>query len=59
VGIAWPSICRRGAPFERNDPNLWSTGLHRNSRKGGERREPPTLAGRNLEKFKGSPSRSV
>ena len=22
-GIAWPSICRRGAPLERNDPDLW------------------------------------
>jgi hypothetical protein len=28
-GIAWPSICRRGAPLERNDPDLWGDRLHR------------------------------
>jgi hypothetical protein len=53
-GIVWPLICRRGAPLERNDPDLWGDRLHREThRKGGDRRGArPILAGRNLDKVK-------
>jgi Saccharopine dehydrogenase NADP binding domain len=53
-GIAWLSICRRGAPLERNDPDLRGDRLHREThRKGGERRGArPILAGRNRDKVK-------
>ena len=53
-GIAWPLICRRGAPLERNDPDLWGDRLHREliAKAASDRGARPILAGRNLDKVK-------
>jgi short subunit dehydrogenase-like uncharacterized protein len=53
-GIAWLSICRRGAPRERNDPDLWVNRLHRETHRkaASDRGARPILAGRNLDKVK-------
>ena len=53
-GIAWPSICCRGAPLERNDPDLWGDRLHRetHAKAASDRGARPILAGRNLDKVK-------
>ena len=53
-GIAWPLICRRGAPLERNDPDLWGDRLRRRliAKAASDRGARPILAGRNLDKVK-------